>query len=288
MPALPAAFRLPRLICRNLALLAGLALMGSGCGQDAAERQQPAPGSSTGQQETATVQPPAVEARPLAAVRRTELLAAFAGAADAAAAGQSLPETNRALIGRTFTLGLPFGCNGETAADQSAWAGWTFDEARRTLKLSARPERWSEVAWVQAMAADLPHEAVEGFWIERPWTSSEDCPSVQILPDSGLAPAGERPTIGMAQFFAPDSPRTFQRGSRPYAHTLRLGEATQLEGRFYRLTLTGRIAGFPDGQPIRCVQDSPAHRPVCLMAVELAQVAFEDPRDGSTLTAWRN
>lgn len=273
----------------KLAALVGLTVfITSGCSSDVPGKHQAAPSDAASEKvpEVAPVQP--TEAMPLAPVGRVDLIAAFARAGDATAAGQALPDANRQLVGRTFSLKLPFGCNGEASKERPAWAGWALDRNRQALKLSAAPARWTDAAWVKSIASDMAHEAVEGFWIERPWTSSEECPAANVASDTGLAASNERQTMGIAQFFAPDSSRTFQRGSRAYAHTIRVRDPSEVEGRSYRFAVSGRVTGFPDGQPIHCVQDSPDRRPVCLMAVELARVSFEDPRDGSVLVEWQN
>ncbi len=259
-----------------------------GCTSDVPGEQQASPDEVASSQtpEIPPVQP--TEAPALAALGRADLIAAFAHASDAIAAGQPLPDSNRQLAGRTFSLKLPFGCSGEADKEHPAWAGWTFDRNRQALKLSAAPERWTNADWVNSISQGMPHEAVEGFWVERPWTSSEACPGGKSATYADLAISTERQTFGIAQFFAPDSPRTFQRGSRPYAHTIRVREPAEIEGRAYQLAVEGRVKAFPDGQPIHCVEDSPDRRPVCLMAVELARVSFEDPRDGSVLVEWQN
>ncbi len=259
---------------------------------------QPEPASDRpGQTDVAagTEQPPAVTATqeatdkpPLSAAGRPELIAAFARAADAAAAGRPLPDANRQLVGRTFSLRLPFGCNGPMNMTHLPWAGWTYDPRKQTLKLTATPERWSEAAWVRTIAGGMPYEAVEGFWIQRPWTSSEDCPVGSAAGAEAVAAEPVRPTVGIAQFFAPDAPRTFQRGTRAYSHTIRVPGAEALKERGYRLSLGGRVTGFADGQPIHCWNEAPDLRPVCLMAVELARVAFEDSPAGEVLVEWRN
>lgn len=271
----------------GLLAMAGLALAIVGCSEEAPGEQKAEPEAVATKQIPESVPVQSTEGPSLTALGRDDLIAAFARASDATAAGKPLPDANRQLVGRTFNLQLPIGCNGEAGKERPVWAGWTFDSKGRALKVFAVPERWTDADWVKAIAGNLPHEAVEGFWIERPWTSSEGCPA-DIASSTDLAPSNERQTMGIAQFFAPDSPRTFQRGSRPYSHTIRVREPAEIEGRAFRLALSGRVTGFPDGQSIRCVQDSPDRRPVCLIAVELARVSFEDPRDGSVLAEWRN
>lgn len=261
-------------------LLVGAVVMLPAC---RAEQQAPAP-SATSQQ----TQAPAPVITPVAqsALDRTGLLAAFALAADSTAGGKPLPAPNMNLVGREFAINLPIGCSHSGQTDPNPSSNWTYQSNRRTIKLTVRPENWSHADWVRAIAGNLDYEAAEGFWIEQPWTSSEECPD--SVPESAAAKpsAEEPPTVGIAQFFAADSPRTFRRGARPYTHTeRRKGDAA--EARRYSLALTGRIAGFPDGQPIHCSQAHPTVRPVCLMAVEWDRIAFKDA-SGNVLTEWQN
>lgn len=283
-----AAFSSIRVKRSGFFAMAGLALAIGGCRGEAPSEQTAEPEAVATEQVPENVPVKSTEVASLTALGRGDLIAAFARAVDTTAAGQSLPDANRQLVGRTFILKLPFGCTGEASEERSVWAGWTYDIKRRALKIFAGPERWTDADWVKPIAGNLPHEAIEGFWIERPWTSSEECPAGNAAGHTDLAASNERQTMGIAQFFAPDSPRTFQRGSRPYSHTIRVREPAEIERRAFRLALSGRITGFPDGQPIHCIQDSRDRRPVCLMAVELARVSFEDPRDGNVLVEWRN
>lgn len=288
MLGLPTLFCSGRTKQKRLCALAGLALAVGGCRSEIPSEQQHDTQAAESQQAPDPVATPPTAPEPLAAIGRADLIAAFARAADATAAGKPLPDSNRQLVGRTFNLKLPFGCDGEAMSERPAWAGWTFDRNRQALKLSAAPERWTNANWVKSIAGNLPHEVVEGFWIERPWTSTEACPAYKLADPADLAASDERQTLGIAQFFAPDSPRTFQRGGRAYAHTIRVRDPAEIEGRPYRLVVSGRVTGFTDGQPVHCVQDSPDRRPVCLVGVELARVSFEDPRDGRVLVEWRN
>lgn len=223
---------------------------------------------------------------------RVQMLAAFARAADATAAGQPLPDANRELTGRAFSLALPIGCDrrGETdAADAAHRSDWSVDETSRTLRITVHPQRWGETEWVRALAGGMTYEAAEGFWIPRPWTSSEGCPASDPQPaDSAPAAHQPRDTVGIVQFFPPGSPRTFRRGSRPYAHTQRLDKDSTGTERGYRMVASGRISAYPDGQPIHCRIEAADLPPVCLMAMELNRIAFEDNADGALLAEWHH
>ncbi len=236
---------------------------------------------------------------PLPPLNRAELIAAVAEVRDAVAGGGPVPP-NSAMIGRSFTVRLPFGCEGPSSKDDSGWAGWHFNPKTRVLKLWAHPENWSDEPWIAAIADGRPFESVEGFWMRRPWTSAETCPARPDATPDADTPTGEAvetpadanaeaaQTLGLAQFFSAGTPRTLRRGDRPYNYTVRRRDDTQEEGHDYLLSLSGRIARFADGRPINCTGDDPLLPPRCLIAVEFGRVAFEDPRDGATLSEWRN
>ena len=229
--------------------------------------------------------PTLIEKLPLPppALGRDALLGAAAVAANAYAAGAPAPAGNATLVGRAFTLRLPFGC----AAAADPVATWTYNVERKTVKFSAQPNLWGKAPWVRTLAGDTPFDAVEGFWVQRPWTQSKACPAA---PADAVDPAAPAPkeTLGLAQFFAPGASRTRQRGTRPYEFTRKYeGEGTP-PGHEYQLVLSGRLAAFADGQPVRCWSESSWLRPRCLIAAELTRVAFEDPAIGETLAEWRD
>lgn len=275
----------------GLAAIAASAIIGIGIGAllpttDPDTKTTSRPPAPT---QTADQTKPPVTPVPLLPLERPQLLAAAAAAADAVAGGQPLPVQNTSLVGRTFVIRLPFGCNGPLAELESEWAGWNYNPKTRALKLRAQPELWSNEPWVRAIAGDTPFEAVEGFWVRRPWTNAQSCPAaIDEEPADTEGDAAERQTVGIAQFFAPGAPRTMRRGSRPYAVTLKAGEDIPDAPREYQLLLSGRVTGFADGQPVHCWNEADSLRPVCLIAAEFSRVAFEDVAGGKTLSEWHN
>lgn len=254
--------------------------------------------------------PPSVVAPPALPppLTRSEVLARVASAASAAAAGVAEPAGREPIINRPFRLRIPFGCDGpaSSAAGQQAYA--EFDATRRTLKLVARPAVWTDLPMIRRLLPEGDVEAVEGFWITRPWTDSETCPprrepaasapttpsdpAQASAPARGPAivapPASPPETVGLARLFAPGASRVIRRDGRPYAFVRKVpeGEApTSAKG--YRLVLEGRVTGYPDGRAVRCRSESPDRRPVCLVAVEFDRVAFEDGETGAVLAEWR-
>jgi hypothetical protein len=237
--------------------------------------------------ETVEKAPPPKLPVPLPPLDRAQLLTAAAAAADAVASGRPLPPQNAALAGRSFTIGLPFGCDGPQADPASDWAGWTYNSRTKALKLRASPETWDDAPWVQALTGDMPFEAAEGFWIRRPWSSVDNCPVSAGDPERQDHGSAGRQTVGLVQFFAPDTPRPLRRGPRPYSVTVRTDDAVKDGPREYRLVIEGRIEGFPDGQPIHCWNEARDLRPICLISIQFNSVAFEDPRNGKRLSEWR-
>ncbi|MDX3911124.1 MAG: hypothetical protein QHC67_15085 [Sphingobium sp.] len=73
---------------------------------------------------------------------------------------------------------------------------------------------------------------------------------------------------------------------RPYAATIKLDEGAQPGAQGYQLSISGRIGAFSDRQPIHCTAADAEVRPVCLVAVELTRVTFDDPESGVSLSEW--
>ncbi|HST91310.1 MAG TPA: hypothetical protein VLJ13_03850 [Brevundimonas sp.] len=252
--------------------------------------REPAPAEPA---ETPVVTPapaPLQAVTPEPALDRTALLAAVSQAASAYAAGAS-PSGSDPLVRRTFDVSLPFGCQGaedppaEEAGDGTARWSWSPD--RKTIRLGLTPGDWTRSALI-AGADPVSWEAVEGFWVSRPWMTADGCPALRADPLANDAAAASPETVGLAAVFEEGGSRLGRRNGRAFAYTVR-GEgdappAMPEDG--YRLRLQGRIAAFPDGRAIRCRAVSPRQRPVCVAAVQLDRVAFQTAA-GDTLTEWR-
>ena len=218
---------------------------------------------------------------------RVALLAAAASAADAVASGTALPQSNAALVGRSFILRLPFGCRGEmTEEKEESWAGWTFNSKSRALRLTARASNLADTDWVKQIAGEMTFDAAEGFWIRRPWTRTEQCGTGDHAPSDAILSAPAQ-RLAIAQFYSPEGPRTLRRGGRPYSSTVRLEEGESPSPGGYQLQLEGKLAGFPDGQPVHCVQHDSSVTPRCLIAVRFERVAFVVPGKDEPIVEWR-
>lgn len=265
---------------RRAALIATAAALLAGCDRPEPARPAPAPAPRP-------APPPQVTAP--AALTRADILSALAKAASDHAAGGKL---DTALAGRTFAVRLPFGCFGpETAeAAKDGLAHWTWSKDRSSIRLSASPADWGRSPLLIPAGAEPPWDGVEGFWIARPWLMSDACPAAQPPPSTpSLPPPAAAPmTMGLAAILSPEGSRLGRREGEAYSFVVR-GEGETpptLPIGGYRLVLEGRIRTFPDGSPVRCTSDSPNRRPVCLAAVQLDVVAFEDA-NGARLSEWR-
>lgn len=260
-----------------IALTALLLILG-GCQREQSSSAAPAP------EATPT---PIVTVAPAPALDRAALLQAMDLAASAHTAGHEV--SGPSLAGRRFVVRQAFGCGGATPSPAQANTSeglptLTWGEGRKSLKLSLSPGDWAQSAVIAGDAETW--EAAEGFWLARPWQRTEDCPAGQkeTLVQDEASPQ----TMGLAAVFSERGSRTGRRNGRAYEVTLR-GEGDQppiVPAQGYRLVLEGRMAAFADGHAIRCRAASSDQRPVCIGAIHLDRVAFEDA-DGKMLSEWR-
>lgn len=227
-----------------------------------------------------------------ATLTRADLLTATSRAAAAYAAGERV-EGADPLVGRRFALRVPFGCNGPqpTAAEAAGdgLARWSWGPENKTIQLSLTPGDWLNTALISGVADRSDWEAVEGFWIPRPWLTAGDCSTVRADPLQSGDSAPSPQTVGLAAVFTADDSRVGRRNGRAYAFTIRPTGDTPLAAPVggYRVVLEGRLASFPDGRAIRCRASSPDQRPVCIAAIRLDRVAFTNADSSVLLSEWR-
>jgi hypothetical protein len=288
-PAPPPAS--PRLLARPGGTAFGAAcaaaLLLAGCGQKEAEQPAPAPAPAA---ETPPARPPAASLpAPVPPLGRAELLAGAAQAASAFAEGRE-EVAGDALVGRRFRVRVPFGCTGPAEQDTAGTqrpglAGWSRDYATKAIQLKLEPADWSASGLFAAEAAER-WEAVEGFWVTRPWMAAEACPKLRGDPLQ-TEPTVSPQTVGIAAVFERGGSRIGRRDGRAYSFTVRAAgdEAPTVPAAGYRLVLEGRIAAFPSGRAFACRAAGPDERPVCVAAAQLDRVAFEG--GDAVLTEWR-
>lgn len=253
-------------------------------------------------------------------LNRAALLAALTEAGTALADGQT---RNAALTGRTVSVRLPFGCGGEAAVvSEVGGLPRLVRNADGSLTLTVTPEDLGASALVPAtrQGAVDKWEAVEGFWIARPWSGLDACPASATLaapaPDLAPSPAqtaiktpaegktAEAKTVddvaappivqpersaGLAAVLETGGSRLGRRQGQAYVHVIRgeKGVAPTPAPGGYALRLEGRLTAFADGKAVHCVQKDAESRPVCVAALRLDRLAFEDGATGALLSEWR-
>lgn len=93
--------------------------------------------------------------------------------------------------------------------------------------------------------------------------------------------------MGLASVFEADGSRLGRRNGRAYGYRVRGADdqVATAPAQRYRQIIEGRMAAFADGRSIRCRAFRPDERPVCIAAVQVDRVAFEDA-GGATLSEW--
>jgi hypothetical protein len=268
---------------------------------------------------------PPVAAAPVLPLGRAELIDAAARAADAHARGAAVSSEDSKLVGRRFTLQLPFGCTGSADADSEAPLRWSYDPAEGTLRVSVTPNVWTDAAPVRAAAQGVEYEAAEGFWIERPWLRNADCPLVapaqpQAQPAEPVDPANEstvafanensptpvvasideapvggetanvpapaRKTLALVELFEPGSRRAARRNGRPYTVVTNIAPGEIDLSKGLRLVVTGRLAALRQGTAIVCTGTLIDERPLCMIGAEVDRVAITDASGSRILGEW--
>jgi hypothetical protein len=269
-----------------IAVAAAIPLV-AGCrqpaGNDAVEKNAPKPVLPI---------PPLPVAEP--PMDRAAILMAVARAASAAALGEDDSRRQRGLDGKTFEIRLRFGCTpNEQEPESESRFNVSFDEKNRTLRLRASPDLDIEDEPIAGLASEAV-EAVEGFWIERPWLLADGCPAApqpktgsETEPEERVIPApSPSPRIGVAQFFTKTDPRTGRRDHRAYEATKSLAEDEQPSTEGYNLVLSGRLRAQPLGRAISCRTVRTDAPPQCIVSADFDRVWIEKPGSKDILASW--
>jgi hypothetical protein len=267
-----------------IALLLCAACALSGCGPAARSNNEPAPQNAA---EPAAANLPVEVPLPQPPMDRAALLAAVARARSSAAAGSPDAEAQRALDGKQFQLRIRFGCSGPAPGVGGAPLGWTYDADKHVLRVSATPTITGDDPLVaQLKPKDV--EAVEGFWLERPWLLHAECPAKPETGEDESAAdrsAGEVAKTGLAQFFTAADPRTTRRNRRPYQATKTLDPDARLGRDGFDLVLEGRLRAA-GGRVILCRAVAADRPPDCIVSARVDRVRFEQPETGETIAEW--
>ena len=239
---------------------------------------------------------------------RAALLQAVAKAASAAALGQDSAAAPRGLDGKRVEVRIRFGCAPTVQAKAGAGAKPTpkkgpfnvrFNSEDRTLRIRAAPDLTLDDPEVASLAGETV-EAVEGFWMYRPWLLTAACPARPQEPqpagEAGDAsepaasePAAARPSgrrVGLAEFYTHTDARTARRDGRAYEATKVLAEGQLPSPQGYDLVLSGRLRPAPGGRVITCRVESVDSPPDCIVSAQFDRVRIERPDTKDIVAEW--
>lgn len=238
---------------------------------------------------------------------RARLLLAVARAASAHSIGANDLAAQRKLDGKQFEVRLRFGCEGQGPGRGDH--GWSIDPDGRTLRLRAVPSLSLGDEGVASLA-DERIEAVEGFWLPRPWLLTAACPakaagpaeleaksqpaesqgdgkaSGEKAPEAEAIPAVQR--VGIARYFTREDSRTGRRIDRPFEAVVQLEDGEQAGRSGFNLVLGGRLRAGPAGRVIRCTGSGQDRPPDCIVSADIDRVWIERPGDKRVLAEWTN
>jgi hypothetical protein len=264
------------------------------------ENAQDGPPNEVSQQPSLPVAEPPMD--------RATLLQAVARAASATALGQDDGNAQRRLDGKRFEVRIRFGCaTGVQPVKGDLPFSVRFDEEDRTLRVRAAPDLMLRDPAVPPLA-DQSTEAVEGFWLRRPWMLADGCPAVSRsqgraetepatdVPQSRDTPQGRAgdaarsavysQRVGIAQFFTGADSRTGRREDRAYEASKVLAENEQPSAEGYNLVLSGRLRRLPGGRVIACRLGNADAPPECVVSAEFDRVRIEVPSTKNVLAEW--
>ena len=286
-------------------LLAATLVAQAGC------RQPDAQDNAANEQNGVETAPPRIPL-PEPPLDRAALLIAISRAASAHVTGADQTEAQRLLDGKPFELRIRFGCVGPSNDLRNEQFGWSYDREKGTLRVRATPTI-SQQDEVAAKIGGDAFEAIEGFWLARPWLLEAACPAtaaVKAAPapteaatapakpsadaaadepaeaDVAARPAAVLPKFGIAQFFSATDSRTRQRSMRPYeaVKTLEPNESVGSQG--FDLVLSGRLHALPDKRIVACVSSGPDLPPKCIVSADFDRVRIERADSREMVAEW--
>jgi len=276
----------PSLRTSRLAIAGGLAaalvLTGAGflLGRTTSPSVEPEPVPKPAQ--VIVPHPPKVEAP--RALSRADIIALANSATNALVSGEMLPSEVAAAAGKRFEIALPFGCSGPSPEGSKDPLRWRYDAEKQTLRVYAAPTRWQADDWGLTQGSG-EGPGFEGFWLTRPWSSSDRCPQAR---GQAAAINGQPITLpGQTLALAEILPKNGQRRERPYQTVQRMKADDISAKQSFRLRLIGRIDRLPDGPPVQCIQPSGIEqRPICLIVASFDEIRLENPETNASLATW--
>ena len=226
---------------------------------------------------------------PEAPMDRAAFLNAVRQAASAAASGIDDRQAQRTLEGRQFEVRIRFGCAGPAPALKGAALGWSYDEGDHTLRVRALPTITGEQKAVATLAPE-GSEAIEGFWIPRPWLLDARCPAAAAIEPAGADRADQAipssPAVGIAEFFTAADARTGRRNNRAYESVSVLEKGQAVGSRGFDLVLSGRLRALAGGKVVNCAVASRDAPPSCVASATFDRVWIEQPETHEIVAEW--
>jgi hypothetical protein len=161
---------------------------------------------------------------------------------------------------------------------------------------------------IRKIVGEARIEAVEGFWIPRPWLLDAACPLGQApIPTEPQespgpkkvagsdeprstaepsAPAPDWPRIGLVQFYMEGDSRTGRRDRRAYEAVKTLDGQSPVGAQGFNLVLSGRLEALSGRPVIQCDAASPDSPPDCVVSAEFDRVWIESPDGKSIIAQW--
>jgi hypothetical protein len=220
---------------------------------------------------------------PAPAMDRGAFLAAVTQAASAHTAGTDDAGSQSELDGRRFAIRLRFGCGGPATSGSSEPLRWSVSKDKASFEVRATPDLSLDSEPFEGSLGETI-EAVEGFWLARPWLLSDACPAQR----AGVQASMATPLVGIAQYFTSEDSRVGQRSGRSYISVEKITSEGKLPKSGLVLLLEGRLRTWPGGKVIRCWGAGSADPPQCVAAARLDRASFELPDDGTVLAEWRS
>lgn len=219
---------------------------------------------------------------------RKEIISFAAQASDALASGDVADASMADLVGRRFSVAIPFGCSGPSPSDSGAALRWRFDEKTETLRVHVELAQWTDIGPQSQSAASENPAMQNGFWVSRPWSYAETCPKVAAGAMNAEA-SGSSPVTLPGQTLSLASPLAEgDTPPKPFESVTRVSPDKADLPRGLVARVTGRITRGTNGSPaIRCVQPAGIEqRPICTVAVTFDELSIEDPGDNRTIATW--
>jgi hypothetical protein len=257
------------------------------------------PDTGTGANEQVARAPLPVAEPPIG---RAELLRAVADVASESGLGRETAELQSRLEGKRFEVRIRFGCvmAAQSAISADAPFSVRFDTEQRTLRVRAEPDLTLDDPGVAAFGGEKV-EAVEGFWMYRPWLLTDGCPAALPQPAGPSSPSAQAPSanaaappagpvysprVGLANFFTSEDSRAGRRNDRAYEATKVLAENERPSAQGYNLVLSGRLRTLPGGRVISCRPRSASLPPECVVSATFDRVRIEKPGTNAVLAEW--